>query len=78
MSDVTEEQVTKPKKVMSEDQLAKLAVARSKALQVRRQQHAEKLKQRAREQRPGSRTLPRGCRRQRYPPGAEQWQRDAE
>ena len=47
MSDVTEEQVTKPKKVMSEDQLAKLAVARSKALQVRRQQHAEKLKQRA-------------------------------
>ena len=47
MSDVTEEQVTKPKKVMTEDQLAKLAVARSKALQVRRQQHAEKLKQRA-------------------------------
>ena len=47
MSDVTKEQVTKPKKVMTEDQLAKLAVARSKALQVRRQQHAEKLKQRA-------------------------------
>ena len=30
----------KPKRVLSEDALAKLAVAREKALQVRRQQHA--------------------------------------
>ena len=34
----------KPKRVLSEDALAKLAVAREKALQVRRQQHADKLK----------------------------------
>ena len=34
----------RPKRVLSEDALAKLAVAREKALQVRRQQHADKLK----------------------------------
>ena len=34
----------KPKRVLTEDALAKLAVAREKALQVRRQQHADKLK----------------------------------
>ena len=34
----------RPKRVLSEDALAKLAVACEKALQVRRQQHADKLK----------------------------------